>query len=131
MKLKSFILALSLGLATVPLSAQDILIQAGNTDLALRVGPNKRLYQIWFGEALADKSDYSKLSWNVYSGSDASAAIRGWEVSACAGGEDYYEPALSITHSDGSQATYLVYKNHRTRDIPGGTETVINMADEL
>ena len=88
MKLKSFILALSLGLATVPLSAQDILIQAGNTDLALRVGPNKRLYQIWFGEALADKSDYSKLSWNVYSGSDGSAAIRGWEVSACAGGDD-------------------------------------------
>ena len=131
MKLKSFILALSLGLATVPLSAQDILIQAGNTDLALRVGPNKRLYQIWFGEALADKSDYSKLSWNVYSGSDGSAAIRGWEVSACAGGEDYYEPALSITHSDGSQATYLVYKSHRTKDIPGGTETVINMADEL
>lgn len=113
------------------LSAQQIVVSAGATDLVLRVAPNGRLYQVWLGEPLSNSEDYALLPWNVSTGSDGSAVSRGWEVSNASGGEDYYEAALALTHADGNQTSYLYYQGHEQKAVDGGTETIIRLADKL
>lgn len=41
------------------------------------------------------------------------------------GNEDYFEPAVAITHADGNMTTYLRYKGVETKAVDGGTETII------
>ena len=44
-------------------------------------------------------------------------------------GEDFFEPALGLTHADGNKTTYLYYKDSQTKAVDGGNETVITLAD--
>ncbi|MDE6038235.1 MAG: alpha-galactosidase, partial [Duncaniella sp.] len=76
-----------------------IRISTDNTDLVLEVGPNKRLYQTYLGPKLLHAEDLSNLSWSQHAGTDASVSTRGWEVYSTSGNEDYFDPALGITHS--------------------------------
>ena len=107
-----------------------IRIATDNTDLVLEVGPNNRLYQTYLGPKLSHNEDLANLTWNQHAGSDGSVSTRGWEAYSTSGNEDFFEPALGITHSDGNMTTYLYYENSTQEEVPGGTHTKINLRDD-
>lgn len=107
-----------------------IRIATDNTDLVLEVGPNKRVYQTYLGPKLMFESDMQNLSWSQHAGSDGSVSTRGWETYYTSGNEDFYEPALGITHADGNMTTYLYYVNSSQEKVPGGVHTRINLKDD-
>lgn len=116
--------------AAVTSPAQTIQIATASTDLFLKVNEQGRLYQVYLGEKLANPADADLLDWAVYAGSDGSICKRGHEAYAASGGEDFFEPALALTHADGNQTTYLYYKTHTVLPVKGGTETVITLYDK-
>lgn len=97
---------------------EQIVVETGSTSLVFTVGDNGRLYQSYFGKRLTDKSEYAMLP-------------QGKEAYMTHGMEDYFEPALHITRSDGNPSTLLKYKRHETKVCDGGTETVIYLADPV
>lgn len=107
-----------------------IRISTNHTDLVLQVGDNGRLYQTYLGDKLRHEQELSQMNWAVHAGSDGSVTKRGWEVYSCSGNEDYFEPALGITHADGNPTTYLYYVSSSTQSVAGGTETTIKLKDD-
>lgn len=107
-----------------------IRIATDNTDLVLEVGPNKRVYQTYLGPKLMFESDMQNLSWSQHAASDGSVTTRGWETYSTSGNEDFFEPALGITHADGNMTTYLYYVDSSQEEVPGGTHTRINLKDD-
>ncbi len=125
----------TLALSTLTAVATDnagkvIRISTDDTDLVLTVGPNGRLYQTYYGEKFLDESDLQNLSWSQYAGSDSAVTTRGWEVYSASGNEDYFEPALGVTHADGNATTYLYYVDSSVSKVEGGTLTRINLRDD-
>lgn len=109
---------------------KTIRIATDHTDLILQVAENGRLYQTYFGEKLKHEQDFPNLRWYVHAGSDGSNSKRGWEVYSGSGNEDYFEPAIGITHNDGNASTLLYYVSSSQKPVEGGTETVINLRDD-
>lgn len=107
-----------------------IRISTDQTDLILKVGENGRLYQTYLGEKLLHEADVNRFSWDIHAGSDGSISQRGWEVYSGSGNEDYFEPAVAITHNDGNTSTYLYYVSSSTSPVEGGTQTTINLRDD-
>ncbi|MCL2561921.1 MAG: alpha-galactosidase [Rikenellaceae bacterium] len=93
-------------------AAQTIRISTDATDLILRVADNGRLYQSYLGARLQHEADFQHLP-------------QGREVYLTHGMEDYFEPAVRMTHNDGNPSLMLKYVSHETT---GGT-TVITMRD--
>ena len=120
---------MAMALATTALNAQIVRVSTQNTDLVLKVSPKGRLYQVYYGDKLKNVADYDNISWNTYAASDGAVTTRGHEVYATSGNEDYFEPAVAITHADGNMPTYLYYKGVETKAIDGGTETIITLQD--
>ena len=120
---------LAMAMATTAVDAQTVRVSTNNTDLVLKVSPKGRLYQVYFGDKLKNAADYDHLTWNTYAASDGAVSTRGHEVYAGSGNEDYFEPAVAITHADGNMTTYLYYKGVETKAIDGGTETIITLQD--
>ena len=118
-----------MAMATTAVDAQTVRVSTNNTDLVLKVSPKGRLYQVYFGDKLKNAADYDNLTWNTYAASDGAVSTRGHEVYAGSGNEDYFEPAVAITHADGNMTTYLYYKGVETKAIDGGTETIITLQD--
>ena len=108
-----------------------ISIATEQMELRLAVSPKGRLYQVYFGTPLLYEGEAAMLPWYAYAGSDGSIAQRGYEVYPGSGGEDYFEPALAVTHADGNRTTYLYYKSHEQKMVEGGTETIIRLADDV
>ena len=116
---------------TLSINAQQIIrISTDKTDLVYQVNEKNRLYQVYLGEKLLNPEDYKLLKWNVRPGNDGSMSIRGHEAYPASGGEDYFEPAVAITHADGNPTSYLYYKGSEQRGVSGGTETIIRLADD-
>ena len=44
--------------------------------------------------------------------------------------EDYFEPAVAITHNDGNPSTILRYVSSEQKAVAGGTETTIQLKDD-
>lgn len=124
----SSLLLLSLSAAADEL--KTIRISTDNTDMILQVNNNGRLYMVYLGDKLLNAADADKLDWRMNTGSDGSVSTRGHEAYMASGGEDFFEPALAVTHADGNKTTYLYYKDSQTRAIDGGTETIIHLADK-
>ncbi len=120
---------MAMAMATTAVDAQTVRVSTINTDLVLKVSPKGRLYQVYFGDKLKNAADYDNLTWNTYAASDGAVSTRGHEVYAGSGNEDYFEPAVAITHADGNMTTYLYYKGVETKAIDGGTETIITLQD--
>ena len=120
---------MAMAMATTAVDAQTVRVSTNNTDLVLKVSPKSRLYQVYFGDKLKNAADYDNLTWNTYAASDGAVSTRGHEVYAGSGNEDYFEPAVAITHADGNMTTYLYYKGVETKAIDGGTETIITLQD--
>lgn len=122
------------GIALAALAHPDegkvIRIATDNTDLVLKVGTNGRLYQTYLGSKLLDESELVKLDWAQHAGSDGSVSTRGWEVYSASGNEEFFEPALGVTHADGNMTTYLYYVDSSTKEVDGGTQTDIRLRDD-
>ena len=82
-----------------------IRVATDQTDLLLQVGDNGRLYQTYLGPKLRHEADLQLFDWYVMAGSDGAISRRGWEAYAGGGGEDYFEPALTVLHNDGNPST--------------------------
>ena len=131
--MKKILFAGALTLAALRLNAEEskvIRISTDQTDLIMKVGENGRLYQTYLGEKLLHEADVNRFSWDIHAGSDGSISQRGWEVYSGSGNEDYFEPAVAITHNDGNTSTYLYYVSSSTSPVEGGTQTTINLRDD-
>ncbi|MDR0891487.1 MAG: alpha-galactosidase, partial [Mediterranea sp.] len=115
-------IALLLGvLAFAGLGAQEnnrIRITTDQTELILNVADNGRLYQSYLGDKLLHERDETYLP------------SKGWETYPGAGGEDFFEPALAITHNDGNPSTILRYVSSEQKAVEGGMETIIRLKDD-
>ena len=105
-------------------------ISTNRIDLILQVGENGRLYQSYLGEKLLHDTDVYNFKWDVHASSDGAVCQRGWEVYSGSGNEDFFEPAISITHNDGKTSTYLYYVSSSTKNVEGGKMTIINLRDD-
>ena len=121
--------ALALSASAANNNEKIIRIATDNTDLVLKVAPNGRLYQTYLGEKLLHDDDLNNMEWYQHAGSDGSVSTRGWEVYSTSGNEDFFEPALGMTHADGNMTTYLYYIGSSTEMVDGGTLTRINLRD--
>ena len=131
--MKKILFAGALTLAALQMNAEEskvIRISTDQTDLILKVGENGRLYQTYLGEKLLHEADVNRFSWDIHAGSDGSISQRGWEVYSGSGNEDYFEPAVAITHNDGNTSTYLYYVSSSTSPVEGGTQTTIDLRDD-
>ena len=128
---KLFVLLMALfTLAQVDAQEKNVIrIATDNTDLILQVAPNGRLYQAYLGDKLLNEKDINNFSPYVKGGSDGSVSTRGWEVYPGSGAEDYFEPAVAITHNDGNPSTILRYISSEQKAVAGGTETIIQLKD--
>lgn len=107
-----------------------IRISTRHLDLVLQVAENARLYQTYLGDKLLHEEDLSRLKWQVHAASDVSVSERGWEVYSGSGNEDFFEPALAVTHADGNPSTWLYYVSSSTHAVDGGTQTDILLRDD-
>lgn len=107
-----------------------IRISTDHTDLVLQVAENGRLYQSYLGERLLHDEELTALPWAVHAASDGGVSRRGWEAYPGAGAEDFFEPALAVTHADGNPSTILRYAGSEQRAVAGGTETVVRLRDD-
>ena len=131
--MKQLIVSAALLLSALQVGAAEkkvFRISTDQTDLILQVGENGRLYQTYLGKKLLNDSDVQNFSWDIHAGSDGSVSQRGWEVYSGSGNEDYFEPAIAITHNDGNNSTYLYYVSSSTAAVDGGTQTTINLRDD-
>lgn len=109
-----------------------IRISTDATDLIFQVGSDGRLYQAYLGVKLVNESDAGQFPSLFSAGTDGSISDRGWEVYPGSGMEDYFEPALGITHSDGNMATLLKFVACEKHNIDDNVkETVITLKDEV
>lgn len=107
-----------------------IRIATDSTDLLLQVGDNGRLYQTYLGKKLQHDSDIYNFNWYIdHPASDGAVCRRGWEAYSTSGNEDFFEPALGITHADGNMTSYLYYLDSNQTSIDGGTLTTIHLRD--
>ena len=131
--MKQLIVSAALLLSALQVGAAEkkvFRISTEQTDLILQVGDNGRLYQTYLGKKLLNDGDIQNFDWDIYAGTDASVSQRGWEVYSGSGNEDYFEPAIAVTHNDGNNSTYLYYVSSSTAAVDGGTQTTINLRDD-
>lgn len=106
---KVFMIIAAMCMTSIMASAQKtIRVSTDKTDLVMQVSPKGRLYQVYLGDKLKNPSDYNHLKWDVYAASDGSVCQRGHEVYATSGAEDFFEPAVAVTHADGNMTTYCI-----------------------
>ena len=75
-------------------------IATDETDLVLQTDREGRLCQTYFGEKLLHATDLSELT---------PLTKKGYEAYATEDGRNFFEPALGVTHSDGSPSARLRY----------------------
>lgn len=131
--MKHLITTVVLALLAIHLNANEmkqIRISTDHTDLVLQVAPNGRLYQSYLGAKLLNEADLKDLAWSVHAASDGSVSQRGWEVYSGSGNEEFFEPALAVTHNDGNPSTWLYYVSSDTHPVEGGVQTDIVLRDD-
>ena len=129
---KAFMLIAAMCMTSVMAFAQKtIRVSTDKTDLVMQVSPKGRLYQVYLGDKLKNPADYQNLKWDVYAASDGAVCQRGHEVYATSGAEDFFEPAVAVTHADGNMTTYLYYQSSEEKAISGGVETIITLKDKV
>lgn len=105
-----------------------ISIHTDNVQLVLEVKSNGRLYQAYLGERLSEGTPLSLLfmpqanqTWPMPAGN---------EVYPVMGTEDYFEPALQLTHNNGNPTSVFKYVSHTQTARNGITETIVKLRDE-
>lgn len=109
---------------------KNISIATADTELILRVGNDGRLYQAYLGDRLQNAGEAAQVPWNLYPSPEAPNGKPGCEAYSTAGTQEFFQPAMSLTHADGNPATYLYYVSSEQQPVNGGTETVIRLRDD-
>ena len=118
-----------LTLVSMAANAQNMIsVQTDNVQLVLQVKPNGRLYQVYLGERLAPQTPLNGL--NMPQANQTSPMWAGSEAYPVMGTEDYFEPALQLTHNNGNPTSVLQYVRHTQNQRQGGTETIVQLRDE-
>ena len=105
-----------------------ISIHTDNVQLVLEVKSNERLYQAYLGEKLSEGTPLSLLF--MPRANQTSPMWAGSEAYPVMGTEDYFEPALQLTHNNGNPTSVLKYVSHTQTARNGATETVVKLRDE-
>ena len=105
-----------------------ISIHTNNVQLVLEVKPNGRLYQAYLGEKLSNATPLDLLF--MPCANQTSPMWAGSEAYPVMGTEDYFEPALQLTHNNGNPTSVLKYVSHTQTARNGATETVVKLRDE-
>ena len=127
MRIFLFSILFSVCVPLASIAKNHISVTTRHTQLVFLVEDNNRLYQTYLGERLSDNTPLEALGHTTVF---TQTAIKGFEVYPVMGTEDYYEPALEITHADGNPTSVLEYVSHQQYSVKGGTETVICLADK-
>src|SRR5581483_4879707 len=90
--------------STAPVATEHLRIRTANSQLALFVGSDQRLYQLSYGAIGKTAADPKKLN-------------RADEFHPPSGDGFISEPALQAFHSDGNTSTDLVYVRHSTERV--------------
>ena len=107
-----------LAMTTVMMADEFIRICTNNVEMVLRVSGNGRVYQSYLGKKLMFENDLSHLR-------------QGGEVYLTHGMEDYFEPAIEVTHNDGNPSLLLKFHSHETLVTDkGAAETVVTLKDD-
>ena len=105
-----------------------ISIHTNNVQLVLEVKPNGRLYQAYLGEKLSNATPLDLLF--MPRANQTSPMWAGSEAYPVMGTEDYFEPALQLTHNNGNPTSVIKYVSHTQTARNGATETVVKLRDE-
>lgn len=111
--------------------APDNLVRVVTRDVTLAMlrEPDGRLSFAYFGPAFA--GDAALAARRYIGRPDAHEDMRP-EAYLAYGGRNYLEPALKVTHADGSQTTELVVGDVTVSDLgPGRTQTTVHMRDKV
>lgn len=102
-------------------------IQTKDLSMVMKVGKDSVVYFQSFGRKLDNVSPF--LDKQTYRRSDYGTSPHAYLAS---GGQNYREPALRVTHSDGDLNTELVYVNHQQTTLADGNaiRTIIVMQDK-
>lgn len=120
MKVKLFLSICLLCVSSVLKAADKPVIKVGTNQstLIFRVADNGRLYQSYLGQKLNHDSDIVHLP-------------QGTEAYLTHGLEDYFEPAVQLTHNDGNPSLLLKYISHTAKPVSEGVdETIITLQDD-
>lgn len=129
MKLPKLLVLAILMLVGVAAYAKNMIsIHTNNVQLVLEVKPNGRLYQAYLGERLSDATPLDQLF--MPRANQTSPMWAGSEAYPVMGTEDYFEPALQLTHNNGNPTSVLKYVSHTQTARNGATETVVKLRDE-
>lgn len=125
---KLLVLGISMLVGMAANAKNMISIHTDNVQLVLEVKSNGRLYQAYLGEKLSEATPLSLLfmpqanqTWPMPAGN---------EVYPVMGTEDYFEPALQLTHNNGNPTSVLKYVSHTQNARNGITETIVKLRDE-
>lgn len=125
---KLLVLGISMLVGMAANAKNMISIHTDNMQLVLEVKSNGRLYQAYLGERLSEATPLSLLfmpqanqTWPMPAGN---------EVYPVMGTEDYFEPALQLTHNNGNPTSVLKYVSHTQNARNGITETIVKLRDE-
>lgn len=105
-----------------------ISIHTDNVQLVLEVKSNGRLYQAYLGEKLSNATPLDLLF--MPRANQTSPMWAGSEAYPVMGTEDYFEPALQLTHNNGNPTSVLKYVSHTQTARNGATETIVKLRDE-
>ena len=125
---KLFVLAMLMLVGVATYAKNMISIHTNNVQLVLEVKPNGRLYQAYLGEKLSDATPLDQLF--MPRANQTSPMWAGSEAYPVMGTEDYFEPALQLTHNNGNPTSVLKYVSHTQTARNGATETVVKLGDE-
>lgn len=125
---KLFVLAILMLVGVAAYAKNMISIHTNNVQLVLEVKPNGRLYQAYLGEKLSDATPLDQLF--MPRANQTSPMWAGSEAYPVMGTEDYFEPALQLTHNNGNPTSVLKYVSHTQTARNGATETVVKLRDE-
>ena len=129
MKLPKLLLLTILMFVGVAAYAKNMIsIHTNNVQLVLEVKPNGRLYQAYLGEKLSDATPLDQLF--MPRANQTSPMWAGSEAYPVMGTEDYFEPALQLTHNNGNPTSVLKYVSHTQTARSGATETIVKLRDE-
>lgn len=129
MKLPKLLVLAILMLVGVAADAKNMIsIHTNNVQLVLEVKPNGRLYQAYLGEKLSDATPLDLLF--MPRANQTSPMWAGSEAYPVMGTEDYFEPALQLTHNNGNPTSVLKYVSHTQTARSGATETIVKLRDE-
>lgn len=125
---KLLVLGISMLVGMAANAKNMISIHTNNVQLVLEVKPNGRLYQAYLGEKLSNATPLDLLF--MPRANQTSPMWAGSEAYPVMGTEDYFEPALQLTHNNGNPTSVLKYVSHTQNARNGITETIVKLRDE-